>query len=147
MSINTTNLIQPSQQAILIVEDEFAVANDLRNILEKAGYGVSGIAFTVAKALELKNQQKPDLVLLDIKLAGALDGISTGFIIQSTYALPIIYLSDMADAEIVEPRRRRDPTIVPLRHHLGVRRRIAGRVGALDRLEVELGHGVSPGPC
>jgi DNA-binding response OmpR family regulator len=55
-------------QTILIVEDEFAVADDLQLILEKAGYLVSGIAFTVAEALEFNRRQRPGLAPLDIQL-------------------------------------------------------------------------------
>jgi CheY-like chemotaxis protein len=51
---------------ILIVEDEYVVANDLQFILENAGYSVMGIAASVSEALEMIEAQKPDVVLLDI---------------------------------------------------------------------------------
>ena len=108
MSINSTNLIQPSQKAILIVEDEFAVANDLRNILEKAGYMVSGIAFTVAKALELKNQQKPDLVLLDIHLVGPQTGIDLARKLGEDN-IPFIYVSANTNSSILEEVKTTQP--------------------------------------
>src|SRR5690554_1434856 len=101
MAINSINKIQPSQQTILIVEDEFAVANDLRQILEKAGYQVSGIAFTVAKAIELQNQQKPDLVLLDIHLKGEQTGIDLARILGEEN-IPFIYVSANTNSSILE---------------------------------------------
>ncbi|MFD2035407.1 sigma 54-interacting transcriptional regulator [Belliella marina] len=108
MSINTTNQIQLSQQTILIVEDEFAVANDLRQILEKAGYRVSGIAFTVAKAIELKNQQKPDLVLLDILLKGEQTGIDLAKILGEDN-IPFVYVSANTNSSILEEVKTTQP--------------------------------------
>lgn len=101
MPINSSEQILPSQLTVLIVEDEFAVANDLRQILEKAGYQVSGIAFTVAKAIELKNQQKPDLVLLDILLKGEQTGIDLARILGEEH-IPFIYVSANTNASILE---------------------------------------------
>ncbi|HLW19406.1 MAG TPA: sigma 54-interacting transcriptional regulator [Cyclobacteriaceae bacterium] len=108
MSINTTNQILPSQLSILIVEDEFAVANDLRQILEKAGYRVIGIAFTVAKAIELKNQQKPDLVLLDIILKGGQTGIDLARLLAEEN-IPFIYVSANTNSSILEEVKTTKP--------------------------------------
>jgi transcriptional regulator with GAF, ATPase, and Fis domain len=108
MSINTTNHIQPSGQTILIVEDEFAVANDLRQILEKAGYQVSGIAFTVAKAIELKKQHKPDLVLLDIHLKGEQTGIDLARILGEEN-IPFIYVSANTNSSILQEVKTTQP--------------------------------------
>jgi len=63
------------QKKILIVEDQFIEANNLQMILEKAGYKVCGIARSVPAALDLVEQENPDLVLLDIFLQGNLNGI------------------------------------------------------------------------
>ena len=60
---------------ILIVEDQFIEANNLQRILEKAGYKVCSIARSVPIALDIIENEKPDLVLLDIFLQGNLTGI------------------------------------------------------------------------
>ena len=60
---------------ILIVEDEFIVANALRLAVEKAGYIVTGIVTSVEEADDHRQNQKPDLVLLDIRLEGKSSGI------------------------------------------------------------------------
>ena len=60
---------------VLIVEDEFIVANDLRVILQQAGYKVNGIAASVDEADEFLEKSRPDLVLLDIRLDGKRTGI------------------------------------------------------------------------
>ncbi|CAM4071472.1 Response regulator receiver domain-containing protein [Pedobacter westerhofensis] len=80
------------KEKILIVEDEFIVANDLRIMLEKAGYFVCGIAPSVIKALELINAKKPDWVLLDIFLQGDKTGIELAVQLRQMN-LPFIYIS------------------------------------------------------
>lgn len=60
---------------ILIVEDQFIEADSLQLILEKAGYEVCSIARSVPIALEIVENEKPDLVLIDIFLQGNLTGI------------------------------------------------------------------------
>jgi two-component system, NtrC family, response regulator HydG len=63
------------EKKILIVEDQFVEANNLQMILEKSGYHITGIARSVPVALELIDNEVPDLVLLDIFLQGNLTGI------------------------------------------------------------------------
>ncbi|MEO8108797.1 MAG: response regulator, partial [Ginsengibacter sp.] len=62
-------------KTILIVEDEFIVADDLQLTLQNAGYTVCGIADNVVEAKEIIRVKKPSLVLLDIHLKGKLNGI------------------------------------------------------------------------
>ena len=84
---------------ILIVEDEAVVAADLAGKLERAGYRSVGIAADGEDAVETAKTLAPDLVLMDIRLAGPMDGIKTAERIQSTRNVPIVYLtahSDMA---------------------------------------------------
>src|SRR5688572_27117072 len=63
------------KKKVLIVEDQFIEANNLQRILENAGYKVCSIARSVPIALEIVENEKPDLVLLDIFLQGNLTGI------------------------------------------------------------------------
>lgn len=95
-------------QTILIVEDEFAVANDLRQILEKAGYIVSGIAFNVPKALELCREHGPDLVLLDIHLKGPQTGIDLARKL-SEEDVPFIYVSANTNSSVLEEVKTTQP--------------------------------------
>ena len=84
---------------ILIVEDEAVVAADLASKLERAGYRSIGISADGEDAVEIANTQTPDLVLMDIRLAGSMDGIKTAERIQASRNIPIVYLtahSDMA---------------------------------------------------
>ena len=63
------------KKKILIVEDQFIEANNLQMILERADYQVCGIARSVPEALEMVENNRPDMVLLDIFLRGNLTGI------------------------------------------------------------------------
>lgn len=90
-----------SKIKVLVVEDSALIAEDIAGKLGKHHFEVMEIVDKGEDALEFLKRNQPDLVLLDIRLAGALDGISTGYMIQSNYALPIIYLSDLADAATV----------------------------------------------
>jgi transcriptional regulator with GAF, ATPase, and Fis domain len=108
MPTNSTTLPNPSGQTILIVEDEFAVANNLHSILEKAGYTISGMAFSVAEALEMTKQKRPDLVLLDIHLKGAQTGIDLAHLLTKD-DIPFVYVSANTNASILEEVKTTEP--------------------------------------
>lgn len=94
---------------VLVVEDSALIAEDIAYKLGKHHFDVMEICDKGEDALEYLKKNQPDLVLLDIKLAGALDGISTGYIIQKTYAVPIIYLSDLSDPETLKRAKQTRP--------------------------------------
>jgi transcriptional regulator with GAF, ATPase, and Fis domain len=98
----------PVSQKVLIVEDEFAVANDLRRILEKSGYRISGIASSVAKAIELNEQQRPDLVLLDIHLRGPQTGIDLARKLTQD-DIPFVYVSANTNTSLLEEVKTTQP--------------------------------------
>ncbi|MDY0904824.1 sigma 54-interacting response regulator [Pedobacter sp. CFBP9032] len=89
------------KQKILIVEDEFIVANDLRIMLEKAGYKVCGIAPSVVKALELIETKAPTWILLDIFLQGDKTGIDLAGQLTEM-GIPFIYISANTNQGILE---------------------------------------------
>ncbi|WP_439481018.1 hybrid sensor histidine kinase/response regulator [Algoriphagus formosus] len=84
---------------ILIVEDDSVSALLLQRALEKNNHQIIGVADTGEKALELLEQQPADIVMMDINLAGDLDGIKTTEIINEKYDIPVVYLSASSDAE------------------------------------------------
>jgi CheY-like chemotaxis protein len=83
---------------ILIVEDESIVQLDLQNRLERLGYAVVGVASrgeeAIAKAVELG----PDLVLMDVSLAGPMDGIEAARQIRAVRNTPVLYVTAYAAA-------------------------------------------------
>ncbi len=94
---------------IVIVEDEAIVAKDLHNRLQKFGCIVSGIASSGQEAINKTLEFCPDLVLMDIRLKGQIDGIEAAHEIHKHLDIPIIYLTAYADdktlnrAKITEP--------------------------------------------
>lgn len=94
---------------ILIVEDEGATATDIKFTLLNKGYGISSTAATGLNALKEIQYSKPDLVLMDIRLPGEMDGIETAEKIWSDYGIPIIYLSAHIDNELIERSRKTKP--------------------------------------
>lgn len=89
------------KQKILIVEDEFIIANDLRMMLERAGYKVCGIAPSVMKAVELIKDKEPDWILLDIFLQGDKTGIDLAAHLTEM-KIPFIYISANTNQGILE---------------------------------------------
>jgi len=89
---------------VLIVEDEFIVARNLRIIVEKLGYGVLGIANSGDLALKLIEESgtSPGLVLMDITLKGPMDGIETARVIQDRCETPIMYITGNKDQITIE---------------------------------------------
>ena len=88
-------------EKILIVEDEFIVANDMRIMLEKAGYKVCGIAPSVTKALEMIESKQPHWILLDIFLQGDRTGIDLARQLTEM-EIPFIYISANTNETILE---------------------------------------------
>ena len=84
---------------ILVVEDEGIIAEDIRVTLERVGHNVVAVCASGEEAIGLVDEHPPDLVLMDIHLAGAVDGIETAARIRSRHDLPIIYLTAYADSE------------------------------------------------
>jgi two-component system, response regulator PdtaR len=94
---------------ILIVEDELIEAEDLQLTLERQGYTASGIARSGETALETLAVARPDLVLMDIHLAGAMDGIETSEQIRQQYSIPVVFLTAFADDANLERAKVTEP--------------------------------------
>jgi two-component system response regulator HydG len=108
------------KQKILIVEDQFIEANNLRLILDRSGYVILPIAASFVEAMEVLDRHKPDMVLLDIYLNGTLTGVDFAKILASR-KVPFIYLSANSNRKVflaakatkpysflVKPFRQRD---------------------------------------
>ena len=96
------------KKKILIVEDEFVVANDLEIMLTAAGYESAGIAVSVHAAMEQMAKNTPDLVLLDIKLQGALSGIDLAKILRNENKA-FIYLSANSNDKTFDAAKNTSP--------------------------------------
>jgi len=87
---------------VLILEDEILVAWSLQELLSLVGYEVTGIAATVSDALCLAENTKPDLAIVDVRLAGQRDGIEGAELLQQQFGLPVIFLTGEVDKETVQ---------------------------------------------
>jgi len=94
---------------ILIVEDEGVVALDIKNRLESFGYVVSDIVPSGEEAIEKTSAQIPDLVLMDIKLCGDMDGIAAAEEIQKRVNIPIVYLTAYSEEKTLQRARITEP--------------------------------------
>lgn len=93
---------------ILIVEDQFIEANNLRIILNKAGYIVCGIARSVPEALLLIEAEKPQMVLLDIHLYGPQTGIDLAETLTRK-GIAFVYLSANSNRETLDAAKATKP--------------------------------------
>ncbi len=94
---------------ILIVEDERIIAKDLQATLESAGYSIPAIADSYQRAMDIARDVKPDLVLMDIYLKGAKNGIEAAEAIRIAWNIPVIYLTAYADEEILAEAKITEP--------------------------------------
>ncbi len=94
---------------ILVVEDESIIAKDIQNMLKNLGYEVPAIAFTAEEAIEKAAETRPDLVLMDIRLRGDMDGIKAAEQIRSQLDVPVVYLTAYADADTLERAKLTEP--------------------------------------
>jgi PAS domain S-box-containing protein len=95
--------------AILVVEDDFVTAKALSDALGDMGYSVTGIAVSGEAAVEQVRSHAPDLVLMDIRLQGQVDGIQAAGVIRERFRIPVVYLTAYADEKTLERARVTQP--------------------------------------
>ena len=84
---------------IMIVEDEAIVAREIKAGIENMGYSVASISSRGEEAIEKVQEDRPDLILMDIQLKGQMDGIEAADIIESRFGIPVIFLTAYDDDE------------------------------------------------
>jgi DNA-binding LytR/AlgR family response regulator len=94
---------------VLVVEDLSLIAESLKLLLTKYGMNVVGVCASGEEAIEAVGNLQPDLILMDIDLAGAIDGISAAQVITKERSLPIIYLTDFTDDKTVQRAKLTHP--------------------------------------
>lgn len=94
---------------IQIVEDEWIVAYDIKNSLTTMGYAVTAIVDSGEDAVLRAAEDVPDLVLMDIVLRGAMDGIEAASEIRARYRIPVIFLTANADEGMLDRAKRTEP--------------------------------------
>lgn len=82
---------------ILIVEDEMVISMELAATLKRLGYEISGQAISGEEAVKKADELLPDLILMDIRLQGDMDGIEAAGIIRSRHDIPVVFLTAHSD--------------------------------------------------
>jgi len=98
-----------AQEKILIVDDEVVVAEDIRRQLHSLGYTVVGVVSSGNDAVYVAGEHRPDVILMDVKLKGPIDGIDAARMIHTQYGIPVIYLTAFSDEDTLERARRTLP--------------------------------------
>ncbi|RME00587.1 MAG: response regulator, partial [Calditrichaeota bacterium] len=106
---HVTNIPSDIGAKILIVEDEQIVALDLKKRLETFGYQVMSVVVSGEAAIRVVRQAHPDLILMDIRLKGEMDGIDAAKTIYAESGVPIIFLTAYADNLTLERAKVSQP--------------------------------------
>lgn len=86
-----------SRAKILVVEDESIIAEDIADSLTALGYSIAAIVHSGEEAIQTATELRPDLVLMDVKLQGEMDGVMAAEKIRSRLQIPVVYLTAYAD--------------------------------------------------
>jgi len=90
-----------SSPTVLVVEDEAVIALALEGVLQREGFRIVAVVSRGETALEIAERERPDVVLMDIRLTGAVDGVTAGETIHG-WGIPVVYLSAHSDRETAE---------------------------------------------
>lgn len=102
--------VHPRSLRVLIVEDEIFIALDTRSLLQSLGHTVVGIAVSVDDAIRRAERERPDVVLMDVRLTGPRDGIDAADEICRRFGISSIFVTANTDAQT----RARAATVAPL---------------------------------
>ncbi|MBD1848703.1 ATP-binding protein [Leptolyngbya sp. FACHB-711] len=98
-----------ANERILVVEDERVVARDIEKRLKKLGYSVPASVASGEEAVEKVAELRPELVLMDVRLKGQMDGIEAAEQIRADFDTPVIYLTAYADEATLQRAKVTDP--------------------------------------
>jgi CheY-like chemotaxis protein len=93
----------------LIVEDDYLISEGLRHACLEAGYNEVGIAVEAAQAISIAERERPDLVLMDIKLSGGSDGVEAASLLRERFGIRSIFTTAYNDPHTLERGKRADP--------------------------------------
>lgn len=89
--------MEESPKKILIVEDELIIALMIERMVLNLGHSVAAKVTTGEAAVEAAKEHNPDIILMDIRLQGEMDGIEATLQIQKTASIPVIYITGNSD--------------------------------------------------
>jgi len=98
-----------ANETVLVVEDEVLVGLELKEDLERLGYDVPDVVSSGERVVEAVAAHQPDLVLMDVRLAGGVDGIEAAYQAKAEFEVPVIYLTAYSDAETLRRAALTEP--------------------------------------
>jgi hypothetical protein len=101
--------VTPRGTKVLVVEDERLVALDIQHMLMHLGYEVLATAASADEAIGCASTSCPDVVLMDIRIKGARDGIEAASLLRERFDVPIVYLTAHADRATIERAKQTAP--------------------------------------
>jgi DNA-binding LytR/AlgR family response regulator len=101
--------MEMSKLKVLIVEDDLMISESLKDILQVLNHEVVGVADNADTAIEICNENPPELALLDIQISGDIDGVKLAEIIRDQFDIPFIFTTAYADNETVLRARDKGP--------------------------------------
>jgi DNA-binding NarL/FixJ family response regulator len=108
-SASQSGMASTKKTRLLLVEDDFLVAGEMRHALTEAGYDVVGIAGSADDAIELATTHEPQLVIMDVRLRGERDGVDAAVEIFSARGIRSIFATAHGDKRTFERAKRASP--------------------------------------
>ncbi len=106
-----------NSEKIMVVEDEWVIADQLCRSLTDLGYTVCGAASTGDEAIRMVEEHRPDLILMDIVLKDKMDGIEAAGRITSQFNIPVLYLTAYTNQEYIERAKQTNPFCYLVKPH------------------------------
>lgn len=94
---------------ILVVEDESIVATDIKQMIERLGYEVPDVLSRAENVFEAVREYRPNLILMDIRLQGEMNGIEAAEVLREDFNLPVVFLTAHSDEETLDRARKTEP--------------------------------------
>jgi CheY-like chemotaxis protein len=94
---------------ILVVEDENIIGLNIKKKLKSFGYTVPAIVSTGEEAIKMAEITFPDLILMDVRLKGNMDGVEAAGEIRKNFDIPVVYLTAYSDDEVLEKAKKTEP--------------------------------------
>ena len=98
-----------AKKRIMVVEDEGITAMRIQRSMEDTGYTVTSIVISGEEAIEKAEEDKPDLVVMDILLSGKMNGIEAAGKINSRFNIPVVYLTAYSDEKMIKTIKKTEP--------------------------------------
>jgi response regulator NasT len=90
-----------AETRLVIVDDDALLRLDLRELLQQLGYAVVGEADDARSAIRLARELRPDQVIMDVRMAGPLDGVDAAAAITEQRIAPVLLLTGFSDSQLV----------------------------------------------